>query len=160
MSFCVVTANERQPFDHNFINSFDASATNEINYRLPNNTKPENYDIKLSTNIDKTNFTFTGTVIITLRALEATKNITLHQRQLTIIDIWLISENRKPITVEKWTYDKTTEFLVVPVSAGLQKDQPYTLTIEYTGELRTDMGGFYRSSYVTSKNETRFVHTL
>lgn len=155
-----VTVHGHRPIDGNFINAFDASGTNGVSYRLPNNTKPEEYAIELRTNIDKKEFNFTGKVTIKLRALESTKNITLHQRQLTIGEHWLQAENGKPINVGQWNYDKTTEFLVIPVTDGLEKDQRYALTIAYTGELRADMGGFYRSSYVNSKNETRFAHAL
>lgn len=159
---CVVTINgHHHPIDHNFINTFDAIDTNGVNYRLPNNTKPEHYGITLATDVDKSNFTFTGEVIITLRALEPTKNITIHHRQLNIGGISLQSKDSpKKIPVGDWTYDKTTEFLVVPLPDALEKDQRYFLTVTYSGTLRSDMGGFYRSSYINSKNEKRFAPKL
>lgn len=153
---CVVAISGHQPIDHNFINIFDASDTSNLNYRLPNNTKPEHYAITLTTNIDKNEFSFTGEVIITLRALESTKNITLHQRQLTIDKVVLLLANGRQIKVN-YNYDKTTEFLEISVADELEKDQRYFLTINYRGELRTDSGGFYRSSYNNSKNEIRSV---
>lgn len=150
--------NGHEPLDYDFINTFDASDTNGVNYRLPNNTKPEHYAISLETNVHENNFTFLGQVTITLRALEATKNITIHHRQLTIGRVILQeADNIIPIKVDI-SYDKTTEFLVITVPDGLKKDQRYKLLIIYDGTLRTDMGGFYRSSYVNSKNETRLVN--
>lgn len=155
---CVTTINGLQPIEHNFLNTFDASDTNEVNYRLPNNTRPENYTISLETNIHANNFDFSGEVTITLIALESTKNITIHHRQLTIdtSDCCVLQRDGmpRPIKIDV-TEDKTTEFLVFTVADGLEKDQRYKLYIKYNGTLRTDMAGFYRSSYVNSDNQTR-----
>lgn len=159
---CVTANSGHRPIDHNFINKFDASDTDGVNYRLPNNTVPEHYEISLETRIHQPNFMFTGSVKITLRALEATKNITIHARQLTIKENeYSLQKDGIPFPMEvHMSADRTTEFLVFTVPKGLEKDQRYQLYISYTGELRSDMHGFYRSSYVTSKKETRFGHTL
>lgn len=131
------------------------SATNEVGYRLPNNTSPEHYEITLVTYIDENNFTFTGTVVIHVRALEKTPSITLHARQLTINSVKLESETRDDVKLDKFTYDKTTEFLTIPTMTQLEAGQKYVLTVQYTGELRADLFGFYRSSYVNSTGHTR-----
>lgn len=156
----VTTVNGHRPIDHNFINTFDASDTNQVNYRLPNNTIPVQYTISLETSIHENNFKFSGEVSITLRALESTKNITIHNRQLNIKSANLKKIGSGTSWKPTYTTDKTTEFLVFTVPDELEKDQLYTLDISYEGDLRTDMAGFYRSSYVNSKNETRFAHKL
>lgn len=157
---CIVTANGYLPIDQNFINIIPVSDTNKVNYRLPNNTRPEHYVIALATNVDKNDFNFTGQVAIKLRTLESTKNITVHQRQLTIDSVSLQNLNTLRTIKVHHNYDNITEFLVISAADELEKEQHYLLTIAYHGELRTDMGGFYRSSYTNSKNETRLVQYI
>lgn len=156
VSFLIcVGANRIGPIDHNYINTFDTNLDN-VNYRLPNNTKPLEYDIQLETYLEKKdNFTFNGTVTITFKVVEkGTKEITIHARQLTITGTPKLILGGANFELEQYKYDKTTEFLTFPLKDNsLLENGVYTLTLSYTGELRTDMGGFYRSSYVNENNE-------
>lgn len=149
--FCVVLSEKY---------SIDDASTNEISYRLPNNTKPENYDITIITYFDTNNFIFSGTVIIDLRVLEESCSITVHARQLTINLVRLMTKNGSPVKLKPFTYDPTTEFVTIPTQNQLIKDTNYILTLGYVGELRTDKGGFYATSYTNSKGETRQVSLL
>lgn len=124
-----------------------------IHYRLPNNTKPESYDITLITNIDLNEFNFTGRVAIKLRALEASNNITIHARELNISRVDLTTASGTAIQLSPFTYDNVTEFLVIPTKTGLIKDAQYVLTVAYAGELKLTCEGFYRSWYTDSKGE-------
>lgn len=124
-------------------------------YRLPQNVAPETYKIELSTSVDKEDFAFTGKVQIKIHAVENTTNITLHARQLTITKIGLTNIDLVDVAIKNYTYDVVREFVVIPTVKTLVKDQAYFLTINYVGELRTDMGGFYRSSYVNAEGKKR-----
>lgn len=131
-----------------------------INYRLPNNTIPETYDITLYTDVDEEQFNFTGRVSIKLRALEATNQISLHHRQLTITSVELtVAVTNAPISLGEHSYNVATEIVTFPTKTQLTKDQSYILTIKYTGILRgengVDLKGFYRSSYKDSAGITR-----
>lgn len=128
-----------------------------VHYRLPNNTKPESYDITLITNIHEKEFSFSGRVAIKLVVLEASHNITIHARQLNIKTIDLSTISGTAIKLNPFTYDNVTEFLVIPTQSELQKDTIYVLTVEYAGELRPPCDGFYRTSYTNSKGETKKV---
>lgn len=152
--FCV-TAN--RPIDHDSINTLDETNFADVSYRLPNNTIPINYDITLATNVDKGNFTFDGKVIIGLLVQEEGTDITIHARQLNIIEVALQTSTGSVIRLNDYKYDTTTEFLTIPAKVSLTKGANYLLTIKYWGELREDMGGFYRSSYVNSKGEKKQV---
>lgn len=140
-------------------NDFKIDTTTDlITYRLPNNTKPETYDITLVTNIDKNNFNFSGKVDINIFVLEASSEITLHARQLTIESVKLfVHANKNEIKLYPFTYNETTEFLTIPTQTQLQKGINYILTVEYTGELRSDLFGFYRSFYIDSQGGTKQV---
>lgn len=143
LQFCVVVSEK------------DDASTNGISYRLPNNTKPENYDITITTNIDKNNFIFSGTVIIDIRVLEESSSITLHARQITINLVRLITKTGTAVKLNPFTYDPTTEFITIPTQSRLLKDTNYILTLGYVGVLRTDKRGFYATSYTNSKGEMK-----
>lgn len=131
----------------------DANEIFDINYRLPNNTIPENYTISLRSWIYEGNFSFTGIVTIDLLALESSNFITVHQDGLTIGDIQL-SSNNIFIPIEQFEHNDTLDFLTIPVTEDLNPGQRYTLRIEYNGTLRDDDLGFYRSSYVNDSGVT------
>lgn len=121
----------------------DSDTNVKINYRLPNETYPLKYDVWLMTRIDEGNFTFNGRVKITIRAEKDTKEVKIHQRQLKIEIIYV---NNSPINADGWSYDNVTEFLTI--RSNFAANQTYILDITYTGELRADNAGFYRSSYI------------
>lgn len=161
LCFAVVSG-EFRPLEPNNVRKMELdSRDGETKYRLPNSTKPENYDITLSTAVDEDNFNFDGTVKIRVHVLEATSNITIHARQLTIKSIALSDPSTgTDIDLNPYVYEIVTEFLIIPAKTQLEKDKYYLLVITYTGELRTDNGGFYRSSYVDAIGVTKQVSSL
>lgn len=132
-------------------------STNKVAYRLPNNTKPESYDIKLVTFFEEKNFTFSGTVTINVRVLEATTNITLHAHELLSIEsVQLETEAKEDVKLNQLAYDKTNQILTIPTIMRLRMGRIYVLTIQYTGELKTDSTtGFYLSSYTDSTGQEK-----
>lgn len=137
------------------ININCAPVTNEetLNFRLPNNTIPENYIISLRSWIHEGNFTFTGIVTIDVRPTEPTNYITVHQEGFIIGDIQLSAENTL-IPILPFEYNSTLDFLTIPVTQDLNPRDIYSLRIEYSGTLRDDDLGFYRSSYVNDSGVT------
>lgn len=127
------------------------------NYRLPNTTRPEAYVVDLTTNIHNSEFNFVGTVAIDIVVLEPTPVITLHQRLLTIAFITLESLPLSGTTIPLLApyYDPISEFLSIPLESGTLVNERYRLTITYTGTLRADEAGFYRSSYVADDGTRR-----
>lgn len=122
------------------------------NYRLPNNTAPEAYDVELWTNVHSGVREFNGTVKIDLQVLEASTEIKLHYRQTWNFSAEIISRDlANPVAIPlTWTNETLREFLTftpVDTAVSFAKDTNWTLTINYTGFLRNDMGGFYISSY-------------
>lgn len=128
------------------------------NYRLPNNTRPSHYDVELWTRVDQQEFDFQGTVSITLNALEATNNITVHTRQLTIEEVSVrLSTSQSVISEVTFEEDTDAEFLVVNVPSGLAAGAEYVLFVNFSGELRQDDAGFYRSSYINATGDRVYV---
>lgn len=130
-------------------------------YRLPNTTRPNSYDVTLRTWVHEENFAFTGNVRIHITAVENTTSITLHHRYLTIEDIRLLSSDANSISpqVVSYSYNVTFEFLTAIVSEALTPGEIYILEIDFTGTLRTDDGGFYRSSYLNDEGSRIWLAT-
>lgn len=131
-------------------------------YRLPNDTVPEHYSVRLVSNVHRNDFSFSGEVDININVVQTTSVITLHHRQLVIGSVRLNNANTPAVDVllAPITYDETTNLLSVPLAstvAPLAVGSKYILRIAFTGTLRTDQGGFYRSSYAADDGTRRFV---
>lgn len=126
-------------------------AQDEATLRLPTDTIPMHYRLQLTTDIDKGDFNFSGNVHIRFQALSNTSTITLHYRELTIENINLFyAGNATPVLIESniiHTVDEVREFLIIPTAQELEIYEQYIVEIAYTGILRDDNIGFYRSSY-------------
>ncbi|ALC45617.1 CG31343 [Drosophila busckii] len=138
-----------------------ADDNSERNYRLPNNTIPITYDVELWTWVDTGNRTFNGSVKIELNVLEATDTITLHARQIGNFSATIERKDNRPSDVlpAKVT-PGTREFLHI-TSEGVTFPQHsrWLLSINYTGELRTDNGGFYLSQYTDDAGQVHYLAT-
>lgn len=144
------------------IESYSALEDSVIQYRLPNDTKPESYDIYISTNIHSGDFNFEGTVSILISVLSETSSIRLHSHRLhTIHDISLLEEgsgDSVPLGIE--TYDNDNNFLTIPLLTGvLESGKRYLLHIVFDGILQDDPRGFYKSSYIDDSGSVRFLAT-
>jgi aminopeptidase N len=125
-----------------------------ISYRLPNETRPVRYDINLQTWIDEARFDFEGQVRIHLRVEAETSQIVVHSKQLVITEVTLFDANQDIVNTLPHELDAVTEFLTVKAQSGIwAANTELTLDVKYTGELRTDDQGFYRSSYTNSDNQ-------
>lgn len=134
-------------------------------YRLPNNTIPLRYNVELTTHVhdhqSPNQFDFNGKVTIWLRVLEENvQNITLHYRQITVTHVKLTDATNTVLVNDdsSFTTDVTYEFLVI-LAPSILRIGDYSLELEYHGELRTDNGGFYRSSYTDARGNTRWIAT-
>lgn len=129
-------------------------------YRLPNTTIPVHYDISLSTEIHNGTFDFDGRVKIEIRVVENTSNITLHYRQLTIVNVDLLDSAQQLIQRDvPTTFQEDLEFMIITPTQPLIAGQTYVVDINYNGILRNDDAGFYRSSYTNERGEQVWLAT-
>lgn len=130
-----------------------------LNYRLPNNTRPISYEVNLTTNVHTfSDLGFSGKVAVRFIVLEASRTITLHQRQLTIGETSLVLANRpdEPIVLDAHSYNNVNEFLNVSLATtDLIVNSEYILTIAYNGTHRTDKGFFY-ATYQNERGNDRY----
>lgn len=132
-----------------------------IGYRLPNDTRPETYDIHLRTWVHEENFQFEGLVNIGIVTVNETSAITLHMRQLTIVQTRLFTTGDVPslISIGPYSYNSSFEFLRIPINSVLPANTRYVLEITYSGTLRQNQGGFYRSSYFNDAGQRIYLAT-
>lgn len=155
---CSAVAIAKSPIIANNFNEFDSriEKSAKINYRLPNNTVPTNYNVDITTNVDQGVFDFTGKVKIKIHIQDDSTSVTLHARQLTIGEIELFDDQSHYYTLSPYQYDVNTELLTIPVvGETIKKGTVCTLQISYTGTLRSDQKGFYKSSYVNAEGQTK-----
>lgn len=130
----------------------------EINFRLPNTTRPESYDLTIETRVDADDFSFYGIVSIDIFVIESTTSIILHQLQTAVDEIQLESDGNA-IFIERYSYNETLQFLTISVLEALVIGNRYTLQIKYNGTLREDYLGFYRTSYLNDNGTIMWLAT-
>lgn len=117
-------------------------------YRLPNNTKPEAYNLFISTNIADAIFDYYGVVKINITILEESNEVTLHQLDLNINSVNLTSKQNEEITIQSPRYDRLKDFVIFKtINHTFTPGEKVFLEIKYKGKHRGDSYGFYRSSY-------------
>lgn len=138
-----------------FATDVDLERQQNVNYRLPNNTHPETYDISITTRIDLDDFAFTGRVTIGIVVDYPTSEIVVHARQLNISTVSLRQRGRE-VRIRPFTYDAVPEFLTIKSDENaFSVGDRLELVVTYNGTLRTDDSGFYRSAYTnTNGNKT------
>lgn len=139
----------------------------EGSYRLPNNTRPLRYDVELITHLelddsDTNKFRFEGKVEIHVQARETTSYITIQARQLRVLSSKIFNDRGEEL---EWldrtqpSFEPAREFLTYKIKDYIHKDEVVVLKIEFSGFLRDDMGGFYRSSYTDEEGNKRWLAT-
>lgn len=140
-----------RPLNGISVNSLTRAGNTKIDYRLPSDTKPVSYKIKLTPNIVENAFTFTGEVDIEFKVEKATKRVTFHIEDITIIEdkikIKSTAVPAEPIEVVATIQDEIKNFYTIVLKNELKKDSSYILSLSYGGNLNDELRGFYRSSY-------------
>lgn len=115
--------------------------------RLPRNSKPSHYDLALNLpNVDSGSTSFDGTVTIEIEILEETNSLTLHNRGLVIQAVKLFDSIAEDI-YDSEIPEAEKEFVNFRANRLLSVGENVTLEVTFSGELRSDLTGLYRSSY-------------
>jgi len=125
-------------------------------YRLPTNLVPYLYEIMVDVQFEnETNkaFIYDGVVKMFFRCVEDTSDLVFHINQVDIDNNTLVvrSLNDNSFTNTsnfKWYRDFEREFFIANLTQKFKKGFNYTVTVHYTGYLKDDNTGFYRSSFI------------
>lgn len=118
--------------------------------RLPESVIPVHYDLSLramTNSIFTGNRDYTGNVKIHIKIVTGTNSITLHNRNLNVTSVTLTGIGGGSQITTTYSYGSYDFFTVDTGSTVLSQGQEFLLDLDFFGTMRTDMGGFYRSSY-------------
>lgn len=133
------------------IKNEDVKGPGEFSLRLPDHTVPYSYDIFVTTDIHEGIFDFNGSVVIRVNVLEDTSWIMLHSYLLTLNDV-KVSNLDGVVLSTTFEMNEETHQVRIDSLETLEANQEYVIEIDFSGNLRTDDVGFYRSSYYDENN--------
>ncbi|XP_006885438.1 PREDICTED: endoplasmic reticulum aminopeptidase 1 [Elephantulus edwardii] len=125
--------------------------------RLPEHVIPVHYDLMIHANL--TTLTFWGTTEIELTASQSTSSIILHSHHLKISKATLRkgAGERPSEDLLKVLEYKPHEQIALLAPKPLLTGIPYTVVIDYAGNLSESFHGFYKSTYRTKEGEVRIL---
>ena len=131
--------------------------------RLPLDVTPVHYDLELRPDIygDKEeDFIFTGRVGIEVECKKPTKAIVMHMKYLTVDNSSIMLEGVgvgiEAPKVTRYSIEVDKEFIRFHLDKDLTKGARYVLSMSFSGVLRQDLTGLYRSSYMAG-NKTVWI---
>ncbi|KAF9265351.1 leucyl aminopeptidase [Marasmius fiardii PR-910] len=116
-------------------------------FRLPTNVKPTHYNLTICTDLEK--LVFDGFVEISLDIKENTDKITLNSNALDLGKAHVISDSSKgsPLVETKQIVDDGQKRVTFQFPTELAVDSKAQFQISFSGELKDNMLGYYRSAY-------------
>ncbi|XP_076292003.1 uncharacterized protein LOC143214621 isoform X2 [Lasioglossum baleicum] len=129
-----------------------------LDLRLPKTIVPISYEIMLMPHLGD-DFLFDGTTQINASVEETTDTITLNHGNINVdlLSVSYSDGNGARLDIMQSKHDQKTEKFSIKLKQPLKKGSKITIDFNYSGILRNDMIGFYRSSYVDSKGNVRWL---
>ena len=120
--------------------------------RLPSSWNPYHYNLDIRPDLyhdDPEDFTFNGTVVIYIKAVETTDVIIVNQRKLDISrDLVVVTrEDGTDITVDETLIDPDRQLFNISLSSAVTAGTHVILTIGFSAPLTDDLWGLYWSEY-------------
>ncbi|CAK9796737.1 Aminopeptidase N [Anthophora quadrimaculata] len=126
-------------------------------YRLPKTLVPLSYEILLIPDFECM-CKLKGTVHINIHVKQSTNTITFHSGQIEITMV-TVTFNGANVVNPNTIYNNTTEKYEIKLRETLKPNSLVTVSLQYNGKIRTDMIGFYKSSYVDSYGKIKWLLT-
>lgn len=123
---------------------------------LPFSVKPSHYVVDV-TAIDFAADTYHGVTTIDVTIDDATDELHLNYRDLTIDSVELQPEGQQAVVALKIEYNQPKEYFVAHFPIKFEKGKAQ-VTIKYQGRIQTNMAGFYKLSY-TDQGEVKYMYS-
>lgn len=124
-------------------------------HRLPKNVSPASYELWLYPHLKSNNFAYEGRVIINFTVLANTNFITLNAAGLNILkEKSGLFRGSDSIDILSQDLDEVRQFYVISLGGTIINGR-YSLRLDFTGEIRDQLFGFYRSA-IREGNRTRY----
>ncbi len=123
--------------------------------RLPKFITPIRYKLQIQPDMEA--FTFIGNESIELKLEKKVKAITLHSKELEIIEAWWGTGKAK-IDAVKISYDTKSETATFLFPKNLSKGKG-KLHLEFRGIIQESLRGFYRSHYMLDGKQMKIATT-
>ena len=123
--------------------------------------KPSHYDLSLHNITLGGEWTYDGTVKITLDIKESVQEIVLNAAEIKVKDAEIITEAGKQsqgLQTTDISYDTKKNRVTLKFPESLPTTKNVVLTVNFTGILNHEMGGFYRSEYRSAAADTTAFH--
>ena len=124
-------------------------------HRLPNYAIPERYEINLEVDLD--NFKYFGTENISIDVNQNTSKLQLNSAEL-LINECCIENNDGEREQAEIVYEKEIECITFQFPKQIKKGK-WNLTIKFSGEIRNDLRGFYRSKFLDEDGNEKWLGT-
>jgi len=127
-----------------------ADQAESSSYRLPRDTQPLAYGLRLVPKYDVGSdmYTFGGQVEILIYVNSITPNVTLNAKDMQIKSLAITEfKTQTDVAVDSYELDNDAEILKIYADNNLLAGRRYQVKIVFQGLLRTDMTGFYKSVY-------------
>jgi len=119
---------------------------------LPDDVAPTHYDLSLEPDLHR--FTYGGSVNISVTVNVATDVVTLHARDLAVLEASFQPTGQAPsLDAGEIALQPKAQTLALRFEQPLPTGEG-TLTIKFRGTLNDQMAGFYRSQYVRADGQT------
>lgn len=126
---------------------------------LPRAFKPFHYEVALS-GINVLSNTFNGTVKIHLTINETSDELLLHASGLEFKQqklVYTLNKTESVVEVTSVTLDEKKETALLKLAEKVPQGSQATLEVEYVGQIRTNMAGFYRSEYIDDNGKDQVM---
>lgn len=122
------------------------ASSDDIQYTLSGNSKPLNYDLGLTIDVDR--LTFNGTVHITLEVVNPTKSIEVDFEIPAYVTFNSFNDGIRPIGLN--TTNTRAPQIQYSFTEDLTVNKEYVLSLSFYGVINDDLKGLYRSNYSDS----------
>lgn len=124
-------------------------------FRLPVNTDPIDYDVKLTVDLERSKFF--GTVQISLKANNDSNYVTLNAKELDVANVALTEDSGRKLQLITYVMQNDFEMVRFNFDADLRSAHTYQLSIDFAGNITDDLKGLYKSSYYRGTEERLYA---